>query len=71
MRTGHNIFWGVPNFVPQWQKDLDDDKLLEVVKARALDIGRRHRGRFAEYDLNNEMMHANYYEQRLGPSWPW
>ena len=22
--------------------------------------------RFAEYDLNNEMMHANYYEQRFG-----
>jgi GH35 family endo-1,4-beta-xylanase len=61
------VFWGVPNFVPQWQKDLDDDELLDIVQARALDIGRRYRGRFAEYDLNNEMMHANYYEQRLGP----
>ncbi|MFV1967124.1 MAG: endo-1,4-beta-xylanase, partial [Pirellulaceae bacterium] len=64
---GHNIFWGVPNFVPKWQKELGDDELYEVVKARALDIGRRFRGRFAEYDLNNEMMHANYYEQRFGP----
>ena len=26
---GHNVFWGVPNFVPQWQKDLDDEELLE------------------------------------------
>jgi endo-1,4-beta-xylanase len=32
-----------------------------------LDIGRRYRGRFAEYDLNNEMLHANYYQDRLGP----
>jgi len=31
-----------------------------------LDIASRYRGRFAEYDLNNEMMHGNYYEQRLG-----
>jgi GH35 family endo-1,4-beta-xylanase len=38
-----------------------------VLKDRALTIARRYRGRFAEYDLNNEMMHDNYYETRLGP----
>jgi GH35 family endo-1,4-beta-xylanase len=64
---GHNIFWGVPGRVQSWQKELDDEALRAVVKARALDVGRRYRGRFAEYDLNNEMMHANYYEDRLGP----
>ena len=64
---GHNIFWGVPNFVPRWQKSLDDQALRELIKNRALTIGERYRGRFAEYDLNNEMMHANYYEDRLGP----
>ena len=64
---GHNIFWGIPNRVPDWQKSLDDAELKKVVKAHALDIGRRYRGRFAEYDLNNEMMHANYYEDRFGP----
>jgi GH35 family endo-1,4-beta-xylanase len=64
---GHNIFWGVPRFVPDWQKSLDDDALRELVKNRAIDIGKRYRGRFAEYDLNNEMIHANYYEDRLGP----
>ncbi len=64
---GHNIFWGVPNRVPDWQKSLDDDALRDLVKHRAIDIGKRYRGRFAEYDLNNEMLHANYYEDRLGP----
>ena len=64
---GHNIFWGVPNFVQSWQKELDDATLREILKARAKDIGRRYRGQFAEYDLNNEMLHANYYEERLGP----
>ena len=27
-------------------------------------MGTRYRGRFAEYDLNNEMIHGNYYEKR-------
>lgn len=64
---GHNIFWGVPNYVQPWQKAMDDATLRETLKARALDVGKRYRGRFAEYDLNNEMLHANYYQDRLGP----
>lgn len=64
---GHNIFWGIPNRVPPWQKDLEDGALRQVLRARALDVGKRFQGRFAEYDLNNEMLHANYYEDRLGP----
>jgi GH35 family endo-1,4-beta-xylanase len=63
---GHNIFWGIPNRVQDWLKNLPDDEFREALKARALDIGRRYRGRFAEYDLNNEMIHGNYYEERLG-----
>ena len=63
---GHNIFWGVPSMVQGWLKELPNDELRETLKNRALDVGRRYRGRFAEYDLNNEMIHGNYYEQRLG-----
>ncbi len=63
---GHNIFWGVPEWVQPWLKDLSDEDLQATIKNRALDIGRRYAGRFAEYDLNNEMIHGNYYEQRLG-----
>lgn len=64
---GHNIFWGVSQFVQPWVKELDDETLRATLKARALDIGRRYAGRFAEYDLNNEMIHGNVYEERLGP----
>jgi GH35 family endo-1,4-beta-xylanase len=63
---GHNVFWGIPNRVQPWLKVLDDDALREAVKARAWDIAGRYHSRFAEYDLNNEMLHANYYEDRLG-----
>jgi GH35 family endo-1,4-beta-xylanase len=54
--------------VQPWLKALDNDALRQTVKARAQDIARRYRGRFAEYDLNNEMLHGNLYEQRLGPN---
>ena len=63
---GHNIFWGIPDMVQDWLKAMSDDELREALRNRALDIGSRYRGRFAEYDLNNEMIHGNYYEQRLG-----
>jgi GH35 family endo-1,4-beta-xylanase len=64
---GHCIFWGVPNRVQSWVKGLADDELRLAIQQRAMAIGARYRNRFAEYDLNNEMIHANYYEQRLGP----
>ena len=64
---GHCIFWGVPNRVQDWVKGLTDDELRVTMQQRARSIGARYRDRFAEYDLNNEMIHANYYEQRLGP----
>jgi endo-1,4-beta-xylanase len=64
---GHCLFWGVPNYIQEWVKELDDDELRDTIKNRAITVGGRYRGRFAEYDLNNEMIHRNYYEERLGP----
>ncbi len=63
---GHNVFWGIPNRVQPWLKTMGDEELHATLRARALDVARRYRGRFAEYDLNNEMLHGNYYEERLG-----
>lgn len=64
---GHNLFWGIPQFVQQWVKDLNDNELRQTIKNRAETVTGRYKGRFAEYDLNNEMIHGNYYEDRLGP----
>lgn len=64
---GHNLFWGIPQFVQQWVKDLNDEELRKTLQNRAETVTSRYRGRFAEYDLNNEMIHGNYYEDRLGP----
>ena len=63
----HNIFWGIPNRVQPWLKEMDDDELRATIKKRAESLAAHYKGRFAEYDLNNEMVHGNYYEDRLGP----
>lgn len=64
---GHNIYWGIRQFVQPWLMEMDNAELKRTLEARGRDIGRRYRGRFAEYDLNNEMIHGNYYADRLGP----
>ncbi|WP_158857927.1 endo-1,4-beta-xylanase [Lunatibacter salilacus] len=64
---GHNIYWGIEKFVQDWVKELDDEELRQTLKNRAEDIATKYKGRFAQYDLNNEMIHGNFYEERLGP----
>jgi endo-1,4-beta-xylanase len=63
----HNLFWGIPRFVQPWVKELSDEELERTLKNRAETVTAKYQGRFAEWDLNNEMIHGNYYEQRLGP----
>lgn len=65
---GHNIFWGIPNRVQPWLKEMNDEDLSKALKNRAETLAAHYKGRFAEYDLNNEMVHGNYYEDRLGPN---
>ena len=64
---GHNLFWGIEKFVQPWLKELSDEELRRTLQRRAETITSKYKGRFAEYDLNNEMIHGNYYEDRLGP----
>jgi len=62
----HNLFWGIERFIQPWVKELSDKELEATLKNRAETVTARYKGRFAEYDLNNEMIHGNYYEDRLG-----
>jgi len=64
---GHNVFWGISRHVHPWLKEMNDQELEQALKERAETIATRYKGRFVEYDLNNEMLHGNYYEDRLGP----
>lgn len=63
---GHCIFWGIEGRVQDWLKELDDDALRQAVENHGRRLAKRYKGRIPEYDLNNEMIHGNYYEKRLG-----
>lgn len=49
-------------------RNLTGDDLRNAVKARITNLMTRYRGEFAHWDVNNEMLHFNFYEQRLGPN---
>lgn len=63
---GHCLFWGIPQFIQDWVKGLNDHDLRRALEARARGVAARYRGHFVEYDLNNEMIHGNFYADRLG-----
>ena len=63
---GHCIFWAADGRAPDWVRNLDDAALREAVRRRAAGVTARYRGRISEYDVNNEMLHADFYTRRLG-----
>ena len=63
---GHTIFWSKPWRVQDWVKELDDEALREAVEARVKEVVGRYRGRIDQWDVNNEMLDADFFEQRLG-----
>ena len=63
---GHNIYWGAYMWLQPWIKALSDDGLREALEVRGRDIGFRYKGRFVQYDFNNEMIWENFYVDRLG-----
>ena len=63
---GHAVFWGVDQFVPKWLKGMSDNEQLATCKAHAEDIVGRYKGRVTHWDVNNEMLHGDYFERTLG-----
>jgi len=63
---GHNLYWGIDKFVQPWVKDLNLEELSKALELRGNETARHFQGRFVEYDLNNEMIHGNYYADKLG-----
>ena len=64
---GHNLFWGKTQYMQPWLMEMTDNELKQALQKRAESITKHYKGRFVEYDLNNEMLDGNYYENRLGP----
>jgi endo-1,4-beta-xylanase len=63
---GHCIFWDKDEYIMPWLNKLNNDELRAAVVRRALDVTRHFKGRINEFDLNNEMVHNDFFRRRLG-----
>ena len=65
---GHCIFWEVQQYVQDWVQDLTNSSadLLAAVSNRLDAIVPRYADRFEQWDVNNEMLHGDFYSNHLG-----
>ncbi|KAB1202648.1 Endo-1,4-beta-xylanase A [Morella rubra] len=63
---GHCIFWEVEGTVQSWIRALNKNDLATAVQNRLTGLLSRYKGKFRHYDVNNEMLHGSFYQDRLG-----
>lgn len=63
---GHCIFWEVEDTVQSWIRALNQNDLMKAVQNRLTGLLTRYKGKFKHYDVNNEMLHGSFYQNRLG-----
>ncbi|KAL4218791.1 hypothetical protein ACF0H5_021378 [Mactra antiquata] len=62
----HNIFWGVEQFVPSWVRSSSDTELPQLMSQRINDVVSLTRNLVEHWDVNNENLHGDWYEQHTG-----
>jgi len=69
---GHTIFWAVQANVQTWVTNLSNPDLLIHLTNRLNSAVNHFKGTFVHWDVNNEMLHGDFFGQRLG-GWvnPW
>jgi GH35 family endo-1,4-beta-xylanase len=69
---GHCIFWEPEKWQMDWVKGLDTASLKKAVERRIDNVVSHFIGKFRHWDVNNEMMHGSFFQDRLGKTiWPW
>jgi GH35 family endo-1,4-beta-xylanase len=63
---GHCIFWEMDEHIMPWLRGLDNDRLRAAINRRAIGVTKHFKGRIDEFDLNNEMVHGEFFRRRLG-----
>ncbi|XP_050414559.1 uncharacterized protein LOC126828654 isoform X1 [Patella vulgata] len=62
---GHNIFWGGPNVVPKWQKNMSGSQLKPLLSKHIQEMTSTFKGKFQHWDVENENLHLHFYEEKL------
>ncbi|HYD51433.1 MAG TPA: endo-1,4-beta-xylanase [Gemmatimonadaceae bacterium] len=63
---GHTVYWEKEEFLMPWLRALPNDSLRKAVRDRAVSLINHYEGRIDEFDLNNEMLHGDFFRRRLG-----
>jgi len=63
---GHCLFWAVDQNVQNWVTNLSDADLRVHLTNRLVSVINHFKGTFGQWDVNNEMLHGNYFGNRLG-----
>ncbi|KAG9440028.1 hypothetical protein H6P81_020193 [Aristolochia fimbriata] len=63
---GHCLFWEVEDTVPSWVRLLNKNDLKAAIENRLVGLLSRYKGKFHHYDVNNEMLHGSFHQDRLG-----
>lgn len=63
---GHCIFWEVEDAVQPWVRSLNSHELMIAIQNRLKSLLSRYKGKFRHYDVNNEMLHGSFYQDKLG-----
>ncbi|XP_020553006.1 uncharacterized protein LOC105172963 isoform X3 [Sesamum indicum] len=63
---GHNIFWENPKYTPKWVLNLTRSDLESAVSSRIQSLMNKYKREFIHWDVSNEMLHFDFYEERLG-----
>ncbi|XP_019154588.1 PREDICTED: uncharacterized protein LOC109151122 isoform X2 [Ipomoea nil] len=65
MTRGHNVVWQDPTFVPSWARNLTRPDLQQAVDRRINSVVDRYKNKFIHWDVNNELIHYDFYERKL------
>ncbi|TYQ18344.1 UNVERIFIED_CONTAM: GH35 family endo-1,4-beta-xylanase [Acetivibrio alkalicellulosi] len=69
---GHCIFWEVEEYVPSWVRSLSGTQLRSAMERRLESVVKHFKGKFVDWDVNNEMLHGSFFRDRLGDDiWLW
>ncbi|MBA7534160.1 Anti-sigma-I factor RsgI6 [subsurface metagenome] len=63
---GHCVFWAKDKYIMPWLYELNNDELRAAIHSRATSVANHYKGRIEEFDLNNEMIHGDFFRRRLG-----
>lgn len=69
---GHTMIWGAYNdsdyhSIPKWVMDLPTNQAIyDACKTRVQSMALRYKGKFKEYDILNEPLHATWLKTKLG-----